>query len=135
MPRAPHTLLPRVLAAVQEWTLRPWYTRTWLAWPLGWQVVSIAALVLLLVGGAMVMPSALAAAGGARLALASGPMGEVAAMARRAEVTINAARVLWHALVEPFVAYAFALVMLMCLACATFVTALNRIAVGRVLQP
>ena len=28
-PRAPHTLLPRVLAAVQEWTLRPWYTRAW----------------------------------------------------------------------------------------------------------
>jgi len=133
-PRAPHTLLPRVLAAVQEWTLRPWYTRAWLAWPIGWQVVSTAALVVLLVGSAMLLPSAQAAADGARSALATGPIGEMAAIAGRAEVTVNAARVLWRALIEPFVAYAFALVVLMCLACAAFVTALNRIAFGRVFQ-
>jgi hypothetical protein len=132
MPRAPRTLLPRVLAAVQEWTLRPWYTRAWLAWPPGWQVASIAALVLLLVAGAMLIPSAQAAAGAAASTLASaGPMSEATAIARRAEVTINAVRVLWRALGEPFVPYAFALVMLMCLACATFATALNRLALGR----
>jgi hypothetical protein len=127
LPRAPHTLLPRVLAAVQEWTLRPWYTRAWLAWPLGWQVVSMAALVLLLVGGAMLIPSAEAAAS----TLASGPMSAAAAIAQRAEATINAVRVLWRALGEPLVPYAFALVMLMCLACAAFATALNRVALGR----
>ena len=34
-PRAPHTLLPRVLAAVEQWTRRPWYARAWFTWPLG----------------------------------------------------------------------------------------------------
>jgi hypothetical protein len=133
-PQAPRSLLPRVLASVQAWTLRPWYTRAWLAWPLGWQVVSIAALALLLVASAIVMPSAQAAAGGVGSALASGPIGEMTAIARRADLAINAVRVLWHALVEPLVAYAFALVVVMCLACAAFVTALNRVAFGRVFQ-
>ena len=48
-PRAPHTLLPRVMAAVQQWTRRPWYARAWVTWPLGWQALSTAALVLLLI--------------------------------------------------------------------------------------
>ena len=126
-PRAPHTLLPRVLAAVQEWTLRPWYTRAWLAWPREWQVVSMAALVLLFVASAILIPIAQAAAS----TLAARPMSAAAAVAQRAAVTIDAVRVLWRALGEPFVPYAFALVMLMCLACAAFATALNRVALGR----
>ena len=32
-PRAPGTLLPRVMAAVQAWALRPWYQRAWFTWP------------------------------------------------------------------------------------------------------
>ena len=44
-PRAPHTLLPRVMAAAEAWAERPWYTRAWVTWPLAWQVVSVAALV------------------------------------------------------------------------------------------
>lgn len=41
-PRAPHTLLPRVLAAADGWNRRPWYWRPWPGWPLGWQVASAA---------------------------------------------------------------------------------------------
>ena len=44
--RAPHTLLPRVLAAVQRWSQRPWYARAWFTWPIGGQIASAAALVL-----------------------------------------------------------------------------------------
>jgi hypothetical protein len=137
LPRAPHTLLPRVLAAVQHWAGRPWYARAWFTWPLAWQAVSIAALVLIVAAGAMLVPSAQAAAGraasGITASIASaGPISEAAALARRAEVTINALRILWRALVEPMVPYAFALVMLMCLASAAFATALNRVAFGRV---
>ena len=87
----------------------------------------MAALVLLLVASAILIPNAQAAAS----TLAAGPMSAAAAVAQRADVTINAVRVLWRALGEPFVPYAFALVMLMCLACAAFATALNRVALGR----
>ena len=42
-PRAPRSLLPRVLAAVAAEASRPWYARAWLSWPLHWQLVSGAA--------------------------------------------------------------------------------------------
>ena len=127
LPRAPHTLLPRVLAAVQQWSRRPWYARAWLTWPPGWQVVSMLALILLVVGSAMLLPSARAAAGRAASPFAAGVMRDVADILQPAGPTMNAARVLWRTLVEPLVAYAFALVVLMCLACAAFGTALNRV--------
>lgn len=131
LPRAPHTLLPRVLAAVQEWTLRPWYARAWFTWPLGWQVASIAALILLVAGSAMLLTNAQAAVAGAASPVAAGVMSDVAGIARQTEVAANAARVLWRTLLEPFVAYAFALVMLMCLACAAFGAALNKVIIER----
>ena len=56
-PRAPHTLLPRVLAAVEAWVNRPWYTRAWFTWPLGWQVASVALLVLAVAGVWMLPPA------------------------------------------------------------------------------
>jgi hypothetical protein len=130
-PRAPHTLVPRVLTAVDEWSRRPWYTRAWLTWPAGWQIASLAALVLLVVGGAMLMPSARAAADEAAARFLPGVPSEVADTAHRVDATMNAGRVVWRALLEPLAAYAFALVVLMCLACAAFGTALNRIAFGR----
>jgi len=129
-PRAPHTLLPRVLTAVQQWAMRPWYARAWVTWPLGIQALSIAALVLLLVGGTMLIPRAQAAAADATSTFADSLM-RVAGVAHRAEATINAARILWRALLEPFVVYLFAFVVLMCLGCAAFGTALNHVALGR----
>jgi len=133
LPRAPHTLLPRVLAAVQEWTLRPWYERAWFTWPLGWQVVSAASLIMLIVGGGMLLPTAEAAADGAMSTLAAGMISDVVGVWQRVEVTANTARILWATLVEPLVPYAFALVVLMCLACAALGTALNHVVLARAL--
>ena len=129
-PRAPHTLLPRVMAAVQTWTLRPWYERAWLTWPLGWQAASAAVLILL----AML----LSVAGNTAVAAAStfgAPMlSEFVDVAERTAVTVNAATVLWRALLEPVVPYVFGLVAMMCLACAAFGAALGHVAIGRSLQ-
>ena len=110
-PLAPHTLLPRVLAAVEAWARRPWYTRAWFTWPLGWQVASVT--VLALVGaGAWMLPPA--------------PPSLV--------VTTNAGRVLWRTMLEPFLAYAFVVVVVMCLACAAFGAALSYVFVERAEQ-
>ena len=102
MPLAPHTLLPRVLAAVDEWARRPWYTRAWFTWPVGWQIASIVALLLVAAGVWMLPPA---------------PSSVV--------VTTNASRVLWRTMVEPFLLYAFGIVVLMFLACAAFGAALS----------
>ena len=110
-PRAPHTLLPRVLAAVEAWVNRPWYTRAWFTWPVGWQIASVA-LVALAVAGVWMLPPA--------------PASVV--------VTTNAGRVLWRTIVEPFLVYAFVIVVIMCLACAAFGAALSYVFVERAEQ-
>jgi hypothetical protein len=125
--RAPHTLLPRVLAAVQEWSRRPWYARAWFTWPLAAQIASAAALILIVVGSALLIADAQIAVDQSSAHLLS----RVAPLAQRAEATMNVARVVWRALIEPLLVYAFGLVVLMCLACAAFGTALNHVAFRR----
>ena len=126
-PRAPHTLLPRVLAAVQEWSQRPWYARAWFTWPVGGQIVSAAALILIVVGSALLMMSAQSAIDQTMARI----FGGVTPVAHQAEAMLNAARVVWRAVIEPFAGYVFVLVALMCLACLAFGTALNHVAFRR----
>jgi hypothetical protein len=130
-PRAPHTLLPRVLLAVQQWTRRPWYARAWFTWPLAWQVSSIAALILVVAAGAALLPDVQAAMTGAAARLAPGMIGDVTEMAQGMSATITAAQAVWRALLQPLVGYVFALVVMMCLACAAFGAALNHVAFER----
>jgi hypothetical protein len=101
-PLAPATLLPRVLAAVDAWVNRPWYTRAWFTWPLGWQAVSVAfvALALYATWAAPPLPASVVATG-------------------------NAGGVIWRTLIEPLLGYVVGLVVLMALACAVFGAALN----------
>src|SRR4029450_211629 len=103
-PRAPQTLLPRVLAAVQEWSQRPWYSRAWFTWPIGGQIISAAALILVVIGAAFPARGAAAAIDAAAARLLSGVM----PVAQRAEAMFNAVRLVWRAVVEPLAVYAFA---------------------------
>src|SRR6476659_5528714 len=111
MPAASRTLLPRVMAAAQEWARRPWYTRAWFTWPLGRQAASIAMLCVLGAGAVLLLPSV------------------ASAVARTASV--NVAVVLWRTFGRPVAPYAFAFAALMCLACAVFGAALNHVVFGR----
>ena len=110
-PMAPDTLLPRVLAAVDAGARKPWYSRAWFTWPLGWQIASIVALAILGVGLWMLPPAP-----------------------PSLFVTTNDGRVLWRTMVEPFLFYAFGIVVLMCLACAAFGAALSYVFVERAEQ-
>jgi hypothetical protein len=133
-PRAPLTLLPRVMAAVQEWSRRPWYTRAWFSWPVAWQAVSIAVLTLLVAGAVLLLPGAWAAAADTASSLTGGVRSDVAVMVRRAEMTAAAAQILWRAVFEPLARYAFVLVALMCVACAAFGALLNSVILERAVQ-
>jgi hypothetical protein len=130
-PMAPRTLLPRVMAAVQAWTERPWYARAWFTWPIGLQVLSLAAVAGMLAGAVVVAPGAVQVVRDAMTARASGTAVAVASAARQVEGGVIAARALWRALGAPLVPYVFVVVMLMGVACVTFGTALNRVAFGR----
>ncbi|MEO6235692.1 MAG: hypothetical protein ABIQ52_01765 [Vicinamibacterales bacterium] len=133
LPRAPHTLLPRVMAAVQAWAGRPWYSRAWFTWPLGLQVASAAVLVLVITGGVLLAPLAQAAAANAITAVRIVATGG-ADVARPLETTASSARILWRTLLEPLASYALVVVVLMFLACAVFGTALNHVVIERAEQ-
>ena len=125
-PRAPQTLLPRVLAAVQAWSERPWYAREWFTWPIVWQVASVAALIVIVAGGVMV--GAMVQAG--MQDVASRLMPATLTTARQftlaLDTTINTTRMLWRTVVQPLLPYVAVLVGLMCLMCAAAALALNR---------
>jgi hypothetical protein len=131
-PRAPHTLLARVMAAAQESASRQWYTRAWLTWPVGWQVASVVVLLMSFAGGAVLLPTLQEAA--SALTFVANVRGDVAETARDVEVATTAVRVLWQSLLAPVVPYAFGLVLLMCVACAVFGTALNHLVFGKALR-
>src|SRR5262245_29896813 len=115
-PVAPATLLPRVLAAVQQWSQRPWYERAWFTWPIGWQVISVAAFVGLIGAGVMLVPSAEQALETTIAARAAGATRALTVAAAQAGAIVSAVRILWRLLLEPLVPYAFVIVTLMCLA-------------------
>ena len=62
-PRAPETLLPRVMLAVGARRAEA-PAPDWMTWPLSWQVASLVAVVLIAIGLWRVLPWALVAIGG-----------------------------------------------------------------------
>lgn len=110
-PRAPQTLLPRVMTAVHARSERPWYARPWFSWPLVWRVLSIAPAAWLLYV-AWRVPS---------------PPAQMVAAA-------SAGRVLWDLLIAPLLPYVVTVVLLMGLACVLFGLALNYVLLERAEQ-
>jgi hypothetical protein len=131
LPKAPATLLPRVMATVRSSR----HARTWFAWPLAWQAVSLAAAVLLIAAIAWLAPAgfALGAASLTRIANTA-PVAELIAAVRDASQTVTAFGVIWRGLLQPLVNWALVFVVVMCVACMAFGTALSRIALGGATQ-
>ena len=121
-PRAPRSLLPRVLAAV-EGTRRPWYAEPWASWPRGWRAAAGAALVL------AAAASALAAIGldraFSRIADAAPVLGAVSAVTR----------LVWQTLLQPAAIYALVASLALLAASAAAWRILSRVALGGAPQP
>lgn len=110
-PRAPATLLPRVMQMVAARAHGPWYARSWFTWPWGWRIVSIAVVAL---------------AAYAVFRLPPAPPAVVTA--------ISTTRIIWDALVQPLLPYLVAIMVLMGLACVVFGAALNYVLLERAEQ-
>lgn len=133
-PRAPQTLLPRVMASVQAWPLRPWYSRAWVTWPLGWQAVSIAALLLIVAGSALLLPHVQTAVAGAASMMADRLPNQFSSLAMRAASVAGhvygaarAGSVVAETLSDALLAPASFIIALMALGCAAFGAALSRL--------
>ena len=131
VPTAPSTLLPRVLAAARAWSGRPWYTREWFTWPLGWQAGSLALLVVTMAAAAVAESAVQPVISRATASLVSSMTIDVPQITSAVQVTVTTLRVIWQTLVQPFLPYLFAVIVLMCLALATVVVALDRLVFGR----
>lgn len=126
-PRAPRTLLPRVLAAVDAQQQHATPARGWAFWPRAWQFA-----------GGVVMAAVLV--GIWRLAAFAGPfisdllpavgLGRAAAFTRGADDAATVVRVLWEVLLQPVATYVSILAISLALACALFWTAVERLAPG-----
>ena len=125
-PTAPHTLLPRVMAAVQAWAMRPWYERAWFTWPVGWQVATMACLLTLVAVIWRELPPLTVVSDASSTAVSS-----VAADGQAGLDAVRlATRVLSGAL-QPILLYAFAIVAVMTAACLAGAFAINRAVFGR----
>ena len=129
--RAPHTLLPRVTAAVHAWSRRPWYQRAWFTWPPAGQV---AALLFIGIGGAVALAEGNVLVNALESLVAIRMDGRVVSLISDAAQLATAAQVLWTVLVKPAVPYAGVFVAVMCAGCAACGVALNYVLDGRTFQ-
>jgi hypothetical protein len=134
LPRAPRTLLPRVMAAVQQWTQRPWYQRAWFTWPWLGQAAALTALTALLAAAFLVLPGTVAGIADAIAPHTARIATHTAVLTRSIGIVTTAGQVFWRTLLEPIVPYAFAVAALMFVACLAFGTALNHLVLERAMQ-
>ena len=128
VPRAPGTLLPRVMAAIAAQQAA---ARSWFAWPLAWRLASVAALALLTAGAVAFWPviEALTTAAATSTPLAA-VNGRVQGAAVMFDAALSAASVIWSTLVQPVAGYLLVWIGVMAAASAAFATAVGRIALG-----
>ena len=136
-PRAPRTLLPRVMAAVDERRAltgaRP--ARTWLTWPLAWQAASVAALVVLSTAIVWAWPAAWDAAAGSAGEAWMVLKPRVLSAVGTAWTASKVLAIVWETFLQPLVAYLVVWIVVMFGACAAFAAALGRVALGGAAHP
>ena len=130
-PRAPRTLLPRVLAAAAAQQQRAKPTRGWAFWPRAWQFAGGVVAAVLLIGiwklAAFAQPFIIEL-------LPSAGLGRAAAFTQGADDAVTVVRVLWDVLLQPVATYVSILAISLALACALLWTAVERLAPGGVSQ-
>jgi len=120
-PRAPETLLPRVMAAVRRPARTRWYRCPWVEWPLVCQAASVALLAAL----APFVPFAFEWVGAGIVSRAAGDAASGVAVITDDVSTLS--RVLWRVFLQPTIGYLGTFVAVMCVAGAAFCAALTRV--------
>jgi hypothetical protein len=129
--RAPGTLLPRVMEAVQVWAARPWYARAWFTWPVAARVAVLVALAAGVAGVTAAIPAVLEPLTPFVARASADVASPVASVSDRFAVVFTAISVVWRVLIAPIVPYAFGLVLFMFVACALAGSALSYLVFGK----
>jgi hypothetical protein len=131
-PRAPRTLLPRVMAAIERQAPQP-HAHPWFMWRREWQVVSVAAAMFLFAGLGVLLSGPEASVRFATQLLAR-VQPDVLPLVERAASLFGVAGTLWRAVLEPVLQYLLIWIVIMSTACAAFGAALGRVAFGEATQ-
>lgn len=129
-PRAPRTLLPRVLAATVERPADPWYARPWLAWPVAWQAASVAVLLALGTAVWFVLPFVPRVSGRGAAQWALSAEASVTTLLNLMAQAATLARVLCRLVLGPVALALLILAVWLSLSCAALRAALERFALG-----
>lgn len=122
-PKAPATLLPRILVATGRLDRSPWYARPWVAWPRELQVASAAMVMLVIAAIILDLPvlhwisPRLSSGLGAALDPIRTLVSQVSTLTR----------VFWHVWLEPLALYLIAVFVLVSLAVAAALSIVNRV--------
>ena len=130
-PRAPRSLRPRVLAAVEPVPIvgRPWFT-----WPWPLQAAAVLGAVALALGLAWAWPGLLAALTGRLPETLRVALGYADTAATTSTALGRVVQVTWAGVVMPMAKLVVVLTLMICTACAVCVAALGRLAPGGVSQ-
>jgi hypothetical protein len=129
-PRAPRSLLPRVMAAVAE-ARRPWYARAWRTWPIGLQIASALACFVAIAAMSLALPAVQTWLVADSSPLWADLVPRAGRIVAHTEDVGRAAEVVWRALIAPVATAALVPVLMMCAASLAFGVALSRLAFMR----
>jgi len=128
-PRAPRSLLPRVMAAAAE-ARRPWYARAWRTWPVGWQVASVVMCLAFLTGTALSLPVVQAAIAAHSAPMVSRVTTDIWQVVARTIDAQRAAEIIWRVVINPVASVALLPILAMLATSLAFGAALGRLAFG-----
>ena len=129
-PRAPETLLPRIMAAVAARATVPAYAKPWAMWPRVWQIASAAALAIVVSGLARFWTLTAPVRDGVLADFAPAMPDWLARVVNVLSISADALRIGWRVLAEPVLIPVTVFLCVMTAACMVFAVALNRVALG-----
>jgi len=125
-PHAPHTLLPRVLAAAARLADRPWYARTWFTWPLPVQAAALVAAVAL-IGVTFALSAPMDAAGLQFSRYLTAAVSSMPGLLDVATAMATMVQVAWRSVLQPLAIFGFVVIVLMLLTGGACWTVVNRL--------
>lgn len=128
-PRAPRSLLPRVMAAVAE-ANRPWYARAWRTWPVSARAAAVVFGVAALLGLAVSAPVMQAAVTGWTAPVVGRVSTDAWQFIARTMDVQRAAEIVWRVIIGPVASVALLPILAMLVASLACGAALGRLAFG-----
>ena len=129
-PRAPETLLPRVMRAVAETRPMPWYSRGWAAWPAGLKVASAACFAVFMFALWSVVPTGLHWISGVVSPGANQALDRLTPIVHLAAQIATLGRVIRDVTLGPIAMHFSVLAIFASVVCALFWSAVTRLAPG-----